>query len=86
MSSWYILSALGIYPLDPASGEYELGSPLVDRARIDIAGRRLVITVRRSRPGSWRTVRVSFNGRELANRRIAHADLAAGGEVVFEQE
>lgn len=86
MSSWYILSALGIYPLDPASGEYELGSPLVDRARIDIAGRRLVITVRRSRPGAWRTVRATFNGRELANRRVAHSDLAAGGELVFEQE
>jgi len=86
MSSWYILSALGLYPLDPASGEYELGSPLVDRARIDIAGRRLVITVRQSRPGAWRTVRATFNGRELANRRVAHSDLAAGGELVFEQE
>ena len=86
MSSWYILSALGIYPLDPASGEYELGSPLVDRARIAVAGRRLVITVRRSRPGAWRTVRATFNGRELANRRVAHSDLAAGGELVFELE
>ena len=84
MSSWYILSALGIYPLDPASGEYELGSPLVDRARIAVAGGTLVVTVRRSRPSAWRTVRASFNGRELANRRVAHADLAAGGELVFE--
>ena len=36
MSAWYILSALGFYPLDPASGEYELGSPLVRGAKLRI--------------------------------------------------
>ena len=34
MSAWYVFSALGFYPLDPASGEYEIGSPLVRSATL----------------------------------------------------
>ena len=84
MSAWYILSALGFYPLDPASGEYELGSPLVDRATLLIGSRRLDIAVVRAHPSAWRTKRVTLNGRELAVRRVAHTDLAAGGVLRFE--
>ncbi len=36
MSAWYVLSALGFYPVNPASGVYVLGSPLVDRATIHL--------------------------------------------------
>ena len=36
MSAWYVLSALGFYPVSPASGVYVLGSPLVDKATIHL--------------------------------------------------
>ena len=84
MSAWYVLSALGLYPLDPASGEYELGSPVVESARLRLAGGELRITVKGHAPDRWNVRRVTFDGRELANRRIAHADLAQGGDLVFE--
>ena len=88
MSAWYVFSALGLYPLDPSSGMYELGSPLVRSAKIEFgrpyAPAELRIEVRGYSPGRWRVARVTFEGRELADRRIRHADLVAGGTLAFE--
>lgn len=90
MSAWYILSALGFYPLNPADGWYEIGSPVVDRATIRIgvpyAPSELVIVARNQSPSNWRVKSVSFNGRPLLERRIHHNDLVRGGELVFEMD
>jgi len=86
MSAWYILSALGFYPLDPASGEYEIGSPLVKGATLKIGAATLRIVVRGYAPDRWRVRRGTLNGRALAAWRVRHADLAKGGELVFEME
>jgi putative alpha-1,2-mannosidase len=40
MSSWYVLSAIGFYPVDPVRGVYVLGSPLFDRVSLPTAGGR----------------------------------------------
>jgi len=84
MSAWYVLSSLGLYPLDPASGDYELGSPLVDGATLRLGDKTLKIVVKRAQPDAWRTTRVTLNGRELANRRVSHAELVKGGTLEFE--
>ena len=90
MSAWYILSALGFYPLDPASGEYELGSPLVKGATLRFGApyptATLRIVVRDYAPDRWRVKRVTLNGRELADWRVRHADLVRGGDLVFEMQ
>ncbi len=84
MSAWYIFSALGFYPLDPASGEYELGSPLVESARLRIGANTLCVRVANYAPGRWRVGGVTFNGKPLAKRRISHARLSAGGTLEFQ--
>jgi len=84
MSAWYIFSALGFYPLDPASGEYEIGSPLVKSARLKLARGELKIRAENHSPSNWRVKRVTLNGRELSDWRVRHADLVKGGELVFE--
>ena len=90
MSAWYVFSALGFYPLDPASGEYELGSPLVKSATIwfgaPYAKATLRIFVVNYAPERWRVRRVTLNGKELSNWRVRHADLVRGGDLVFEME
>ena len=90
MSAWYILSALGIYPLNPADGWYEIGSPLVDRATIRLGApykpATLSIVVRNQSPENGRVKSVTFNGKPLADRRIHHNDLVRGGELVFEMD
>ena len=48
MSAWYVISALGFYAVDPASGNYVFGTPLFDRAVIDMGGgHRLVVEAKR---------------------------------------
>lgn len=88
MSAWYIFSALGLYPLDPASGTYELGSPLVQRALLRFGApypsAELRIEARGNAPDCWRVRRVTLNGREIPDRRVRHADLVRGGTLVFE--
>ena len=90
MSAWYILSSLGFYPLDPASGEYEIGSPAVRKATLTFGApyalAKLEIKVENYHPDNWRVKRVTLNGVELTNWRVRHADLVKGGELVFEME
>lgn len=88
MSAWYIFSALGMYPVDPASGEYELGSPIVEQATLRLgnpyASATLKIVAKNYAPDRWRVKRVTLNGRELVDWRVKHVDLIKGGELVFE--
>ena len=88
MSAWYIFSALGFYPLDPVSGAYEIGSPLVKSATLKIGApdtpATLRITVKNYAPAHWRVKRATLNGRELSTGRVRHADLVKGGDLVFE--
>jgi predicted alpha-1,2-mannosidase len=38
MSAWYVFSSMGLYPMNPASGEYEIGSPIFEKAKINLEG------------------------------------------------
>jgi len=83
MSAWYILSALGLYMIDPPSAMWDLGCPIVRRAELDVGGKKLVIRTTGGDPRRGRVVCVSFDGRPIPDRRIADADLRKGGELVF---
>ena len=84
MSAWYVLSALGFYPVCPGSGEYILGSPLVRRAEVALEnGRTLVVEARDQSPRNIYVQRVELDGRPVTGHSIRHADLAAGGHLVF---
>ena len=90
MSAWYIFSALGFYPVDPVSGEYEIGSPLVRGARLKIGApyppATFEIKVVGYAPDRWRVKRVMLNGRELRSFRLKHSDIVGGGTLVFEMD
>ncbi|OQW41146.1 MAG: hypothetical protein A4S12_09025 [Proteobacteria bacterium SG_bin5] len=79
MSAWYVFATLGFYPLEPASGRYVLGAPLVSRARLRLAGgRRLEIM---GGGGAYAPDAV-LNGRRLGGA-VSHAALARGGTLRF---
>jgi predicted alpha-1,2-mannosidase len=85
MSAWYVLSALGFYPVSPISGEYVLGSPLFRKATLNLGGgHRLVIEAPETSPTRLYVRGATLDGRPLAGPRFSHASIARGGRLVFD--
>jgi predicted alpha-1,2-mannosidase len=84
MSAWYLLSALGFYAVDPVSGNYVLGSPLFDRAELELGhGKKLEIVVERKDPSHQYIRSFSLNGKPQQRAWFHHSDIAQGGSLVF---
>jgi predicted alpha-1,2-mannosidase len=84
MSAWFVLSALGFYPVDPVSAVYVFGSPLFDRAEMQLGqGRTLRVTARGNAPDAPYIQSVRWNGKPWTKNWISHAELAKGGELEF---
>jgi predicted alpha-1,2-mannosidase len=84
MSAWYILSALGFYPVDPVSTVYILGSPLFDHAKVHLAGgKTLEIEVHRPNPTDPYIQAFTLNGVPQKKAWFRHADIAQGGKLTF---
>ncbi|WPV64916.1 GH92 family glycosyl hydrolase [Chitinophaga sp. LS1] len=80
MSSWYVMSSLGFYPVNPAKGIYVLGSPLFDKAVLKLAGGKTftVETVNNSGTNIY-IQSATLNGKPYKNSYIRHADMVKGG-------
>ena len=88
MSAWYILSSLGFYPLNPATDEYVIGSPLVNRAEIRIGApfkpATFTVVAKNQSRENCIVKSVKLNGVELKDRRLRHSDIVKGGTLEFE--
>lgn len=83
MSAWYIFSSLGFYPVNPASGIFDIGLPLHPYASININGARFVIRAENLALGNKYVLTVTLNGKPVANYQISYDDIKQGGELVF---
>lgn len=84
MSSWYVLSALGIYQVAPGRPFYEIGRPLMDKATIRFENeKKLMIQVRNNRPTNKYVQKVVLNGKQLDRLYLTHSDLINGGKLEF---
>jgi predicted alpha-1,2-mannosidase len=84
MSAWYVMSALGLYAVDPVSGVYILGSPLFDSATIRLAGgRKLTILAHNNALDRPYVRAVRWNGVPWSKLWIDHATLVQGGVLEF---
>ena len=86
MSAWYILSSLGMYEVEPASGRYWFGSPLFDRAEIAVPGGTFTIVAENNSSENKYIRRVWLNGRPYTKSWIGHEEVMAGGELRFEMD
>jgi predicted alpha-1,2-mannosidase len=85
MSAWFILSALGFYSVDPVSGHYVLGSPLVESATVEVGGgKRLQVEVKRSDPKHMYVQSFTLNGKPQQRAWFQHSDIAQGGHILME--
>ena len=84
MSSWYVLAALGLYPVSPCSDEYVIVPPLFPRVTLRLDGDR-IFTIRVKGGGKKRRyVRsASLNGESLPRSFVRHGEIARGGELVL---
>jgi predicted alpha-1,2-mannosidase len=82
MSAWYIFSALGFYPVFPASTNYVIGSPLFDKATIKLDnGNKFVVESVNNGNGNIYVQSVELNGRNYTKTYIRHADILKGGKM-----
>ena len=82
MSAWYILSALGLYQVEPCGGVYQLGSPIVEEAVIPLADDKQFVI--RTHGGAANKVEVKkyvLNGKTLKGTSITHSQIMAGGTL-----
>ena len=85
MSAWYVISALGFYAVNPASGNYVFGSPLFDKATVNIArNRQLIVEVKRSSPADQYIQSITWNGKPYDKVWFSHAMVAQGGRLVLQ--
>ena len=84
MSAWYIFSALGFYPVAPASGQYQLGSPSVKSAVLHFEnGKALSIEAKNQSPTNVYVSKVEVNGKVLARTYLTYSEISGGGKIVF---
>ncbi|MDR1116291.1 MAG: GH92 family glycosyl hydrolase [Tannerella sp.] len=85
MSSWYILSALGFYQVEPAGGRYYFGSPIMDEASINAGnGKVFTVTARNNSADNKYIKSVTLNGKPYYEPYIDFKDITAGGMLEFE--
>ena len=85
MSSWYIFSSMGFYPVNAAQGTYMLGAPLFESAEINLpGGKKFSIKTSNFAEENQFVAKVILNGKELDRAYITHKEIVDGGELLFE--
>jgi len=84
MSSWYVLSALGIYSVCPGTDEYVIGSPIFEKATITLEnGKRFTIRAINNGPEQVYIQSARLNGRLYDKNYITYSDIINGGDIEF---
>ena len=84
MSSWFVFSALGFYPVFPASQHYVIGSPLVEEATIHLPnGKDFTVKTQNNSAQNIYVQKVLLNGKAHPESFIRHADILNGGTLTY---
>ncbi|MES2589434.1 MAG: GH92 family glycosyl hydrolase [Bacteroidota bacterium] len=84
MSAWYVLSAVGLYPICPGSPIYTFGRPLQEYANFHFEnGKTMAILTKNNSKENKYIQKVELNGENYTNLFISHEDLLKGGELIF---
>ena len=85
MSAWYVLSAMGFYPVDPMGGCFVIGSPVVEEATLNVGnGRTFRVIVRGNDERHIYVKSVRLNGKPYDKTYIDFADIQRGGTLEFQ--
>ncbi len=85
MSAWYVFSSIGLYPLNPASGEYEIGSPVFEKTEINLSdGHTFIIKAENVSNKNKYIQSATLNGKSYDQTFITHSTITEGGELILE--
>jgi len=84
MSAWYVFTALGFYPVAPASNEYIIGRPFLPRATLNLPnGKQFTVTAEGLDAAHAYVGNANLNGKPLDRAFLRHEEIMAGGELRF---
>lgn len=87
MSAWYVFTALGFYPVTPASNEYVIGRPFLPRATLNLPnGKRFSVIAEGLDDAHPYIGKAMLNGKPLTRAYLRHEEIMAGGELHFSMQ
>lgn len=85
MSAWFVFSAIGFYPMCPASGDYQIGAPLFEKITITPEnGKPFVIVAKNVSNENYPFTDIRLNDELLQNLKLNHSEILSGGTLRFE--
>ena len=79
MSAWYVFGALGFYPVNPVSGEYVIGTPMLEEAVIQLPDRKtFTVKAPRKEDNEVYICSMKLNGEKYTKNYITHQDIMKG--------
>ena len=82
MSAWYIISSVGLYQVDPVGGRFVIGSPLFDKATVNVGGGKTFTVVAKNNSDKNIYVQSArLNGKTLKNSYVDFNDIRHGGTL-----
>ena len=84
MSAWYVYSAMGFYPVNPAGGVYVFGKPMLDKADLKIGANTFTIEAHNLSKENIYIQSIKLNGEKYNKLYITHQDIVKGGKLEFE--
>jgi predicted alpha-1,2-mannosidase len=88
MCAWYVLSAMGFFPVNPATGVYVIGSPALDKVTLNLdptiyKGKTFTVTAQNNSPENIYIQSATLNGTPLTRSWITHQEIVQGGELIL---
>lgn len=84
MSAWYVLSSVGLYPMNPASGDYEIGTPIFEKSTINLPnGKTFIIKAENVSDKNFYIQSATLNGKVFNTTNISHEEILNGGTLHF---
>lgn len=85
MSAWYVLTALGFYPVNAASGDFDLGRPFLNKAELRLEnGKIFSIETRNFSKQNIHVSKVFLDDKEIKDWKISYKEIMAGGKLIFQ--
>ncbi|MDD2797658.1 MAG: GH92 family glycosyl hydrolase [Bacteroidales bacterium] len=84
LSAWYIFSSLGFYPVNPANGQYSIGTPMFEKVILNVGNKKKFTIIAKNVSKKNKYIKfVKLNGKMLNSGYLTHFDIKNGGEIEF---